>query len=75
MFFWKVIRTSKLTKGLAIAGIPVYVVGGFLIGQYLGRKAGNEAAGVILGLFAGLLLSIYDIYQIVASNMEKDDHG
>ena len=66
---------SKLTKGLAVVGIPVYIIGGFFIGQYLGEQFGNPAVGIVIGLFAGLFLALYDVYLIVLPVQNGKDHG
>jgi F0F1-type ATP synthase assembly protein I len=66
---------SKLAKGLTAAGIPVYVIGGFFIGRYLGEKFGNPAVGIILGFLIGLCLALYDVYIIAIKSDSDDEHG
>ncbi len=56
---------SKLVKGLLVLGIPTYVIGGFLIGSYLGGLAGNRAIGIVIGIFVGVGFAFYDAYYVL----------
>lgn len=58
-------KKSRAVTGIMITAIPFYVVGGFVVGLYLGQRAGNPTIGVVLGLLAGIALAFYDIYVAV----------
>jgi len=55
----------KWMRGILVVAIPFYIIGFFILGNFLGERYGNKSLWIIGAIFLGLITVLYDIYIII----------